>query len=124
MKRFLPLFILTGLLFGQDVLHLKSGKLKKGVFVEKLDNDIVFQVEGENDSTNFPINDVDIIVTQYYGELYYPFDVPSEKEIYKQERQAPDDIMNRLSDRLNRLADIAAATISIILILMFLLYPW
>ena len=63
MKRFLPLFILTGLLFGQDVLHLKSGKLKKGVFVEKLDNDIVFQVEGENDSTNFPINDVDIIVT-------------------------------------------------------------
>ena len=48
MKRFLPLFILTCLLFGQDVLHLKSGKLKKGVFVEKLDNDIVFQVEGEN----------------------------------------------------------------------------
>ena len=26
MKRFLPLFILTGLLFGQDVLHLKTGE--------------------------------------------------------------------------------------------------
>jgi len=29
MKRFLPLLMLTGLLFGQDVLYLKSGKLKK-----------------------------------------------------------------------------------------------
>ena len=46
MKRFLPLLILAGLLFGQDVLYLKSGEYKKGVFIEKLDNDIVFQIEG------------------------------------------------------------------------------
>ena len=31
MKRFLPLLMLTGLLFGQDVLILKSGDFKKGV---------------------------------------------------------------------------------------------
>ncbi len=30
MKRFLPLLMLTGLLFGQDVLTLKSGKSYKG----------------------------------------------------------------------------------------------
>ena len=36
--------MLTGLLFGQDVLYLKSGELKKGVFIEKIDNDIVFTV--------------------------------------------------------------------------------
>ena len=46
MKHFLPLLILTGLLFGQDVLYLKAGELKKGVFIEKLGNDIVFQVAG------------------------------------------------------------------------------
>ena len=76
MKRFLPLFILTGLLFGQDVLHLKSGKLKKGVFVEKLDNDIVFQIEGENFYTWFPIDKVEIIDTNN-RKYYYPFNIPN-----------------------------------------------
>ena len=141
MKRFLPLFILTGLLFGQDikydpdtgepimpqevkydpdtgepimpqvysakgqdVLYLKSGESYGGTFIRKVDKDIVFKVEGEKRSTNFPINDVYGIETKYYGELYYPFDVPSEKEIYKQERQAPDDILNRLSDGWNSLS--------------------
>ena len=32
MKRFLPLLILTGLLFGQDVLTHKSGKIYKGKY--------------------------------------------------------------------------------------------
>ena len=89
---------------GQDVLNLKSGESYGGTFFRKVDEDIVFKVEGEKRSTNFPINDVNIIVTKYYGELYYPFDVPSEKEIYKQERQAPDDILNRLSDGWNSLS--------------------
>ena len=85
MKRFLPLFILTGLLFGQDGLILKSGEFYYGTFIGKvnalsiniLDELIVFQVEGENDSTKFPINDVAIIKTSNWGELTYPFDIPT-----------------------------------------------
>ena len=46
MKHFLPLLILTGLLFGQDVLHLKSGESYQGTFFGKIGEDIVFKVEG------------------------------------------------------------------------------
>ena len=39
MKRFLPLFILTGLLFGQDTtLVLKNGKIIEGTIVSETDN--------------------------------------------------------------------------------------
>ena len=79
MKRFLPLFILTGLLFGQDVLYLKSGELKKGVFIEKIDNDIVFQIEGESKYTRFSIDLVEIIETNNRA-IFYPFDIPTKKD--------------------------------------------
>ena len=47
MKKLILLLLFIPLLsFGQDVLYLKSSELKKGVFIEKLDNDIVFQIEG------------------------------------------------------------------------------
>ena len=72
MKRFLPLLMFTGLLFGQDGLILKSGEVYNGTFIRIVDELIVFQVEGENDSTKFPINDVAIIKTSD-GELTYPF---------------------------------------------------
>ena len=76
MKRFLPLLILTGLLFGQDVLHLKSGESYNGTFIRRLGfSSVVFQVEGENDSTKFPMKDVAMIKTSD-GDLTYPFDVP------------------------------------------------
>ena len=52
MKHFLPLLILTGFLFGQDVLILKSGESYKGTFYGKVGEDIVFKVEGET-STKF-----------------------------------------------------------------------
>ena len=55
MNRFLPLFILTGLLFGQDVLHLKSGELYTGTFYGKVGKDIVFMVEGETSTKKFSI---------------------------------------------------------------------
>ena len=64
--------MLTGLLFGQDGLILKSGEVYNGTFIRIVDELIVFQVEGENDSTKFPINDVAIIKTSD-GELTYPF---------------------------------------------------
>jgi hypothetical protein len=79
MKRFLPLLILTGFLFGQDVLILKSGESYKGTFYGKVGEDIVFKVEGETSTKKFSINDVNTIVTKN-GELTYPFDIPTTKE--------------------------------------------
>ena len=80
MKHFLPLLIFTGLLFGQDVLLHKSGENYKGTFIGKVDEDIVFQIEGRSSTNKFPINDVDIVITSRGGvkvELYYPFDIPT-----------------------------------------------
>ena len=79
MNRFLPLFILTGLLFGQDGLILKSGEVYNGTFIRNVDELIVFQVEGENHFTPFPINDVAIIKTSD-GEFTYPFKFPTKLE--------------------------------------------
>ena len=80
MKRFLPLLMLTGLLFGQDVLYLKSGEFKKGTCIEKVGNNIVFQVEGENIYTKFSIDLVEIIETNN-RKYYYPFDIPTKIDI-------------------------------------------
>ena len=71
--------MLTGLLFGQDVLILKSGESYNGTFIRRLGrSSVVFQVEGENDSTKFPMKDVAIIKTSD-GELTYPFKNPNYK---------------------------------------------
>tara|TARA_B100000965_G_C18914434_1_gene466028 strand:+ start:31 stop:414 length:384 start_codon:yes stop_codon:yes gene_type:complete len=78
MNRFLPLFILTSLLFGQDVLTLKNGESYNGTFFGKVDEDIVFKVEGETSTKKLSINDVNTIVTKN-GELTYPFDDPNMK---------------------------------------------
>ena len=83
MKRFLPLFIFTSFLFGQDVLLHKSGENYKGTFIGKVDKDIVFQIEGRSSTNKFPINDVDIVITSRGGikvELYYPFDIETKIE--------------------------------------------
>ena len=79
MKRFLLLFIFTSFLFGQDVLYLKSGEYKKGTCIEKVGNDIVFQVEGENIYTKFSIDLVEIIETNNRA-IFYPFDIPTKKD--------------------------------------------
>ena len=79
MKRFLLLFIFMSILFGQDVLYLKSGEYKKGTCIEKVGNDIVFQVEGENIYTKFSIDLVEIIETNN-RKYYYPFDIPTKQE--------------------------------------------
>ena len=76
MKRFLPLLILTGLLFGQDVLTLNNGESFEGTFYGKNGEDIIFKVERETSTKKFSINDVDAIITKYDGELTYPFDIP------------------------------------------------
>ena len=83
MKRFLPLLILTGLLFGQDVLTHKSGKIYKGKYYGIVEQNIVFYVEGETSNWRsnkmFPIREVTSIETSD-GELTYPFDVPITNE--------------------------------------------
>ena len=63
MKRFLPLLILTGLLFGQDVLNLKSGESLEGTFYGKVGRDLVFQSAGETETKEYPIWDVASIKT-------------------------------------------------------------
>ena len=83
MKRFLPLLMLTGLLFGQDILNLKSGESFEGTFHEKLGRDILFKAVGDTTMKKFPIWDVETIVTKN-GELTYPFDIPT-KELSKQD---------------------------------------
>ncbi len=95
MKRFLPLLMLTGLLFGQDLLYLKSGEVYSGTFIGKVGKDIVFNVfvsssvsspnwmEGVRNKKKFPIWDVETIVTNN-GELTYPFDIPK-KDLSKQD---------------------------------------
>jgi len=87
--------MLTGLLFGQDLLYLKSGEVYSGTFIGKVGKDIVFNVfvsssvsspnwmEGVRNKKKFPIWDVETIVTKN-GELTYPFDIPT-KELSKQD---------------------------------------
>ena len=75
--------MLTGLLFGQDVLILKSGESFEGAFYGKVGEDIVFKIEGETSTKKFPIWSVETIVTKN-GELTYPFDIPT-KELSKQD---------------------------------------
>ena len=71
--------MLTGLLFGQDLLLLKSGKFYKGVFIDKVDENIIFNIEGDSIHTEISIYNVDIIKTDN-GEYYYPFDIPTNQE--------------------------------------------
>ena len=76
MNRFLQLLILTGVLFGQDILLHKSGNFYKGVFIDKVGGSILFNIEGDSTYTEFSINDIDIIKTTN-REYYYPFDIPT-----------------------------------------------
>jgi len=76
MKHFLPLLILTGLLFGKDVLNLKSGVSLEGTFYGKVGRDLVFQSAGETETKEYPIWDVASIKT-VNNEHFYPFDIPT-----------------------------------------------
>ena len=75
MKRFLPLFILTGLLFGQDVLTHKSGKIYKGKYYGIVEQNIVFYVEGETGNRMFPIREVTSIELESTKPIVTDFDV-------------------------------------------------
>jgi len=83
MKRFLPLFILTSFLFGQDVLYLKSGEYKKGRCIEKDGNNIVFQIEGLDIYNKFSIDLVEMIEINE-RKYYYPFDISKKQYPYSE----------------------------------------
>ena len=72
----------------QDALLHKSGKNYKGTFLGKVDEKIIFKIEGEKSNSAFSINDVDIVITSRGGikvELYYPFDIETKIEEDKSE---------------------------------------
>jgi len=67
----------------QDVLLHKTGKNYKGTFLGKVDEKIIFKIEGEKSNSAFSINDVDIVIISRGGikvELYYPFDIETKQE--------------------------------------------
>ena len=47
MKRFLPLLILAGLLFGQDTLKTVSGQVVVGKYIKTTDTHITFHIDGQ-----------------------------------------------------------------------------
>ena len=63
--------MLTGLLFGQDVLTHKSGEVYNGKYYGIVEQNIVFYVEGETINKLFPIWEVTSIETSDC-ELTYP----------------------------------------------------
>jgi len=80
-----PFDIPTKELSKQDLLLHKSGKNYKGTFLGKVDEKIIFKIEGEKSNSAFSINDVDIVITSRGGikvELYYPFDIPTKQEYH------------------------------------------
>jgi len=83
-----PFDIPTKELSKQDVLLHKTGKNYKGTFLGKVDEKIIFKIEGEKSNSAFSINDVDIVITSRGGikvELYYPFDIETKIEEDKSE---------------------------------------
>ena len=47
MKRFLPLLMLTGFLFGQDTLRTVSGQVVVGKYIKTTDTHITFHIDGQ-----------------------------------------------------------------------------
>ena len=58
MKRFLPLLILTGFLFGQDTLRTVSGQVVIGKYIKTTDTHITFDIDGQLEPALININSV------------------------------------------------------------------
>ena len=98
MKRLLTLLILTGFVFGQDVLTHKSGEIYKGKFFGIVEENIVFYVEGGTSNKMFPIREVTSIETSD-GMLSYPFGT---KPLSIEEKAIYDANLYDLKDWVNR----------------------
>ena len=62
MKRFLPLLMLTGLLFGQDKLITVSGITYEGEYTERTENGVMFQVDGALNPQEIALSKVDRLI--------------------------------------------------------------
>ena len=88
MKRFWPLFILTGLLFGQDTtLVLKNGKIIEGTIVSETDNYYTMIVK----STSGGLINVDLPILGVRKDIY---------KIETMDRKEANAIINRNSARI------------------------
>ena len=88
MKRFWPLFILTGLLFGQDTtLVLKNGKIIEGTIVSETDNYYTMIVK----STSGGLINVDLPILGVREDIY---------KIETMDRKEANAIINRNSARI------------------------
>ena len=88
MKRFLPLLILTGLLFGQDTtLVLKNGKIIEGTIVSETDNYYTIIVK----SSRGGLINVDLPILGVREDIY---------KIETMDRKESNAIINRNSARI------------------------
>ena len=88
MKRFIPLFILTSFLFGQDTtLVLKSGKIIEGTIVSMTDNYYTMIVK----STSGGLINVDLPILGVREDIY---------KIETMDRKEANAIINRNSARI------------------------
>ena len=74
--RYLFILIISGVLFGQDVLNFKSGETLEGAFYGKVGKDLIFKSLGDTETKKYPIWDVTSIETDNM-EYFYPFDIPA-----------------------------------------------
>ena len=70
MKRFLPLFILTGLLFGQDTLITISRQVATGKYIETTDNHIIFHIDGNAEPSLIMIESVENLTSPNFSFSY------------------------------------------------------
>ena len=88
MKHFLPLFILTSFLFGQDTtLVLKNGKIIEGTIVSETDNNYTMIVK----STSGGLINVDLPILGVREDIY---------KIETMDRKEANAIINRNSARI------------------------
>ncbi len=71
MKRFLPFLILTGLLFGQDVLKTVSGKEYKGKYLKIEGSKVLFLIEGGTVPQSVPIQTIKEILTSTGSKISF-----------------------------------------------------
>ena len=62
MKRFLPLLILTGLLFGQDKLITVSGSTYEGEYLRKTENGVLFHAKGLINPQDIALSQIDRLI--------------------------------------------------------------
>ena len=97
MKRFLPLLMLTGFLFGQDTLRTVSGQVVVGKYIKTTDTHITFHIDGQLEPALININSVKT-VKLYNNTIVYDssaleyLNIKSEKTLEERQVTAIEEI--------------------------------